>query len=346
MKKTIVALIIANAFTATAAFAAGDAGTWYTGGKFGWSHYFDTNTGNNAHANNNGSNHFDIDHDNVGGGIYTGYQINPWLAVEGGYDYLGNMQIKGHHGGEGARLKSQGIQMSLKASYAVTPAWDVYGRAGAMGYRAESDVSGHNRFETGVRPLAAVGTEYAFNKNWAGRVEYQWVSNVGNSNQIGVSSDVSSVTAGLTYRFGQHDDAPVVATPAAVATAPAPEHFNLKSDVMFGYDSATLTSEGHAAIRQLYNSPGLQPANDKSTVVVGYSDRLGAPDYNQQLSQRRAQAVADELVSLGIPAQNISAEGRGASESVTGSTCDGQSGNALIGCLSPDRRVVVEITDK
>jgi len=44
MKKTIVALVIANALTTTAAFAAGDAGTWYTGGKFGWSHYFDTNT--------------------------------------------------------------------------------------------------------------------------------------------------------------------------------------------------------------------------------------------------------------------------------------------------------------
>ncbi|MEI9638094.1 outer membrane beta-barrel protein, partial [Enterobacter hormaechei] len=87
----------------------------------------------------------------------------------------------------------------------LTNDWDIYGRAGAMGYRAESDVSGHNRFETGVRPLAAVGTEYAFNKNWAGRLEYQWVSNVGNANQIGVSSDLSSVTAGLSYRFGQYD---------------------------------------------------------------------------------------------------------------------------------------------
>lgn len=347
MKKTIVALIIANALTATTAFAAGDAGTWYSGAKFGWSHYFDANTGSKAQDNNNGSNHFDIDRDNVGGGIYTGYQITPWLAVEGGYDYLGNMQINGLHGGSGAKLKSQGLQMSLKASYAVTNNWDVYGRAGAMGYRAESDVSGHNRFETGIRPLAAVGTEYAFNKNWAGRVEYQWVSNVGNSNQIGVSSDVSSVTAGLTYRFGQHNDAPVVATPAvAAAPAPEPQHFNLKSDVMFGYDSATLTNEGHAAIRQLYNSPGLQPANNKSTVVVGYSDRTGAAEYNQQLSARRAQAVADELVTLGIPAQNISSEGRGASESVTGSNCDGQTGNALIHCLSPDRRVVIEISDK
>ena len=199
MKKTLVALILANVFTATTAFAAADVGTWYGGAKFGWSHYFDTNTGAKAHDANNS-----FDQDNVGGGVYTGYQITPWLAVEGGYDYLGNMQIKGQHGA-GAQMKAQGLQMSLKASYAMTDNWDLYGRAGAMGYRAESDVSGHNRFETGVRPLVAVGTEYAFNKNWAGRLEYQWVSNVGNANQIGVSSDVSSVTAGVTYRFGQHD---------------------------------------------------------------------------------------------------------------------------------------------
>ncbi|EKJ8220766.1 porin OmpA [Citrobacter sedlakii] len=346
MKKTVIALIVANAFSATSAFAAADAGTWYGGAKFGWSHYFDAKTGAKAVENNNDSNHFNIDRDNVGGGIYTGYQITPWLAVEGGYDYLGNMQIAGQHGGSGAKLKAQGLQMSLKASYAVTNNWDVYGRAGAMGYRAESDVSGHNRFETGVRPLAAVGTEYAFNKSWAGRVEYQWVSNVGNANQIGVSSDVSSVTAGVTYRFGQHDDAPAVTVPVvAPAPAPEPRHFNLKSDVMFDYNSATLTAEGQSAIRQLYNSPGLQPAKDKSTVVVGYSDRTGSEGYNQELSARRAQTVADALMTLGIPAQNIRAEGRGESESVTGAQCDGKQGQTLINCLSPDRRVVVEISD-
>ena len=93
MKKTLVALILANAFTATTAFAAADVGTWYGGAKFGWSHYFDTNTGAKAHDANNS-----FDQDNVGGGVYTGYQITPWLAVEGGYDYLGNMQIKGQHG--------------------------------------------------------------------------------------------------------------------------------------------------------------------------------------------------------------------------------------------------------
>ena len=193
MKKTLITLIIASTFTATTAFAAADAGSWYAGSKFGWSHYGDTNS----------QHHADFDRDNVCGGIFTGYQINPWLAVEGGYDYLGNMGANGNHGASGSQMKSQGLQVSLKASYGLSSDWDLYGRAGVMGYRAESDIKGHNDFDTGIRPVLAVGTEYAFNENWAGRLEYQWVSNVGNENQIGVSSDISSVMAGISYRFGQ-----------------------------------------------------------------------------------------------------------------------------------------------
>lgn len=153
-----------------------------------------------------------------------------------------------------------------------------------MAYRAETKNAGHSNMETGIRPLAAIGTEYAFYKNWAGLLEYQWVSNVGNSNQIGVSSDIGSVSAGVVYRFGQHDETPV-ADPVDVAAEAAPEvtTFNMKSDVLFTYDSATLTPEGNAAITQLYNSPGMQAAKNSSTMVFGYSDRLGSDQYNQQL---------------------------------------------------------------
>lgn len=123
MKKTILTLIIVNAFTATTAFAAADTGTWYAGGKFGWSHYFDSST--TQQMNDHGNKYGDVgfDSDNVGGGVFTGYQITPWLAVEGGYDYLGNMQFNGKNGASGSQMKSQGIQLTLKASYGLTDAW-------------------------------------------------------------------------------------------------------------------------------------------------------------------------------------------------------------------------------
>ncbi|TNV14034.1 porin OmpA [Buttiauxella sp. B2] len=345
MKKSLIALIVLNAFAVTNANAAADANTWYGGAKLGWSHYFDANGNNNSNGDLNNANEFDTSNDTVGGGVFGGYQILPWLAVEGGYDYLGNMQIQGNNGVDGAKMGAQGLQLSMKASYAFTESWDIYGRAGAMAYRAETQQDDRTKFETGVRPLAAIGTEYEFNDNWAGRVEYQWVSNVGNSNQIGVSADVGTVTAGVVYRFGQNAAAPVVAPAPAPVEAPVePQRFNLKSDVMFGFNSSTLSPEGEAAVRDLYNRPEIQAAKEQTTVVIGYSDRMGSSNYNLDLSTKRAQSVADELVRLGMPAQNVQAEGRGSSEPVTGTTCDSvQERNELINCLAPDRRVVVEI---
>lgn len=344
MKKTLIALIVLNTFAVTNANAAADTDTWYGGAKLGWSHYFDGNGDNDFNDNVSNATDFDTDSDNVGGGVFAGYQINPWLAVEGGYDYLGNMQVQGNNDVAGAKMGSQGLQLSMKASYSFNENWDIYGRAGAMAYRAEAQQDGNSKFETGVRPLAAIGTEYEFNDNWAGRVEYQWVSNVGNSNQIGMTADVSTVTAGVVYRFGTTEAAPVVAAPAPVEAPVEPQRFNLKSDVMFAFNSAVLSPEGEAAVRELYNRPEIQASKDKTTMVIGFTDRLGSQNYNLNLSAKRAQAVANELVRLGMPAQNVQAEGRGASEPVTGTTCDAVTERQeLINCLAPDRRVVVEI---
>ena len=100
------------------------------------------------------------------------------------------------------QMKSQGLQLSLKASYSLTSDWDLYGRAGLMGYRAESDVNGKiDLIRACVRCWLSVPNMPLMTDGrgaW-----YQWVHNVGNENQIGVSGDVSSVMAGISYRFGQ-----------------------------------------------------------------------------------------------------------------------------------------------
>lgn len=46
-------------------------------------------------------------------------------------------------------------------------------------------------------------------------------------------------------------------------------------------------------------------------VVNGYTDNVGTYDNNIALSQKRAQAVRDYLVSKGIPQDLISAQGKG-----------------------------------
>ena len=62
------------------------------------------------------------------------------------------------------------------------------------------------------------------------------------------------------------------------------------SDVLFAFDSATVTTKGAAALREL--AP--QVAGGAVT-VVGHTDARGDDAYNERLATRRADAVADVL---------------------------------------------------
>ena len=75
--------------------------------------------------------------------------------------------------------------------------------------------------------------------------------------------------------------------------------------------------------------------------VTGHADRIGSDEYNMGLSQRRASAVADYMVSKGVAAGSISSMGKGESEPVVECTNE-PSWKALIECLRPNRRVVVQ----
>ena len=52
--------------------------------------------------------------------------------------------------------------------------------------------------------------------------------------------------------------------------------------------------------------------NNSNLVVTGYADSAtGAADYNQSLSERRAETVAGELVKMGVNRDKISTQGKG-----------------------------------
>ena len=102
---------------------------------------------------------------------------------------------------------------------------------------------------------------------------------------------------GLRYAFGAAP-APVAAT--SVVPAPAPARTYL---VFFDWDRADLTPRARQIIAD---------AAKASTAVAttrievgGHADRTGTAAYNQQLSMRRAQAVAAELVRLGVARNSI-----------------------------------------
>ena len=151
--------------------------------------------------------------------------------------------------------------------------------------------------------------------------------------------DISSVSAGLTYRFGQG------AAPAPVAEPQIEtKNFAFSSDVLFAFGKANLKPAAAQALDAMQSEINASGLGNAAIQVNGYTDRIGKEAANLKLSQRRAETVANYIVSKGAPAANVTAVGYGEANPVTGHTCDKVKGRkALIACLAPDRRVEVQV---
>lgn len=342
MKKTAIALALAG--FATLAQAAPQDDTWYIGGKLGWSQYHDTSFYGNGFDNCIGNG--PTCDDQLGAGAFIGHQANQYLGFELGYDWLGRIAYKGSM--NSGTFKAQGISIASKLSYQLTDDIDIYTRLGGMVWRTDSKVDYDNgnadhvsSHDAGVSPLAAVGFEYAWTKNWATRLDYQWINNIGNAGIVGTRPDNSVLSVNVSYRFGQNEDKVASPSPTPVIET---KRFTLKSGVLFNFDETTLKPEAQQELDQLYSQLSSIEPKDGSVIVLGYTDRIGSDIYNQKLSQARAQSVVSYLVSKGILSEKISAHGMGKSNSVTGSTCNNVKGRApVIKCLAPDRRVEIEV---
>lgn len=118
---------------------------------------------------------------------------------------------------------------------------------------------------------------------------------------------------------------------------------SFSSDALFDFDKSALKPEGKMMLDGLARD--LDGAQYDTITVTGQTDRIGGNKYNQKLSERRANAVKDYLVSRAVPAARINAEGKGETQPVTRlGDCTGPTSNKLIACLQPDRRVDVDMT--
>ncbi|WP_169516743.1 OmpA family protein [Inquilinus limosus] len=90
--------------------------------------------------------------------------------------------------------------------------------------------------------------------------------------------------------------------------------FGMSSKLLFGTNEATLAAGQRESIGEL--AQALLSVDIHRLQVEGHTDDYGTAEYNQQLSERRAQAVADALIAAGIPAQDLQVAGMGMSAPV------------------------------
>lgn len=139
-----------------------------------------------------------------------------------------------------------------------------------------------------------------------------------------------------------------IAVPA-VTSAPqviSKETYVLLTDTLFKFDKSGREDMIPGGLQRLADVAQRLKAykSIQTLTVLGYTDRLGADDYNDKLSEARAKTVQAYLESLGVKSALSVAQGKGKRDPVSKDCSSSISREQQIVCLQPDRRVTIEVT--
>lgn len=310
--------------------------------------------------------------------IFGGYQFNRHFGVEAGYFNLGKFGYSATTTPAGrldGQIKLDGPHLDLVGTLPMTDRLSLRARVGVHGARARDQFTGSgavgvlnaNPSKTEANYKIGAGLQYAFSPGFVMRGE---LDRYRVNDAVGNKGDVDTVTVSLVFPFGRAATpaprmaaAPVYVappppppmtappppppTPVVVVPPPPPERrrVSFQAESLFSFDQANIKPEGRAALDKF--AADTRGTRFEVVIVEGHTDRLGSDKYNQALSQRRADAVKDYLVSAGgFEAAKVRSVGKGEMQPVTKpETCKGTKPTAsLIACLQPDRRVEIEVS--
>jgi OOP family OmpA-OmpF porin len=132
----------------------------------------------------------------------------------------------------------------------------------------------------------------------------------------------------------------VTAPTAASLTGTVDNRIEIAAAMLFGFDSAELTDDAKAVIDERVQALRGRARLTSTMLVEGHTDSVGPAEYNLRLSERRAQAVADHILSQAyrLSADDIQVVGLGETQPVaSNATAEGRAEN---------RRVVIFATGR
>jgi len=122
---------------------------------------------------------------------------------------------------------------------------------------------------------------------------------------------------------------PPAYTPPPPVVAPTAQRVVLNADTFFDFDRSIIKPEGVQVLDQVVAQ--VQQLELETLIVTGHTDATGPDAYNLRLSERRANAVKNYLVSQGIPDDRVYVEGKGRTQPVaSNATREGRAQNRRV----------------
>ena len=91
-------------------------------------------------------------------------------------------------------------------------------------------------------------------------------------------------------------------------------------DILFDFNKYTIKQSNNNILDRLIE---VIKENKKYNIkIVGYTDNIGKTDYNQNLSEKRAETIFNKLIKAGISAERMSFSGKGENDPLLKNTTD------------------------
>lgn len=293
---------------------------FYLGGRIGKTIYQNTCRASTSHCDSEAS----------GLGLYGGYQLNDWLAFEGGVTSYG--RFENHLAAIEADI--YGSELLTKLSIPLTEHFLFFTRLGGTWQHVVTNGS-EMRKSTSFNEwnvLSSVGASYRFSQHWSLRGEYQFTNDFSERSSYNADQHFSSI--GVTYHFAAEKPSFQIEVTRSNNDTEKPPYELIKqkkisfmTESLFSFDSAELTINEalESLVEQLHHHPA------SSVHIVGHTDSIGTKSYNQRLSERRAESVAIYLQHKGISESRISIKGMGESSPITtNNTAEGRAKNRRV----------------
>lgn len=164
------------------------------------------------------------------------------------------------------------------------------------------------------------GVKYYFTENVFARAGLDGMYNIDSDYAewmaaVGVGVNFGGSTRPVAAAEPAPEPMPVAQPAPQPEPEAVPEVVRVELDVKFDFDKSTVRQESYADIRNLADF--MQQYPQTTTVVEGHTDSVGTDQYNQRLSERRANAVRNVLVNeYGVGANRVDSVGYGESRPV------------------------------
>lgn len=146
-----------------------------------------------------------------------------------------------------------------------------------------------------------------------GRSGYWWWPTEAESN---VNDQELWGNRGIVYHAWERPEEPeeeVVPPPPPPEEPPEPERqVIMLNNVLFDFDKAVLKPEGRQEVDKLVDEMKAHPGD--TVEIVGHTCDIGSAEYNMGLGQRRADAVRNYMIQMGIDENRVTATSQGESE--------------------------------